>query len=110
MRSKYVNTIERLLSKNPPQPTPAHCTMGTMIEGFAFSDFCERCQKVMEHKITLEGKEFNGTCTSCGEKRPLTAINQVFYPKTDLWVTRFKIGNLPSVVSGKLLDAAKHVK
>jgi len=32
---------------------------------------------------------------------------QVHYPKTDLWVTRFKIGNLPSVVAGKLLDASK---
>ena len=35
-------------------------------------------------------------------------VNQVYYPKTELWVTRFKIGNLPSVVAGKLIDAAKH--
>jgi len=36
-------------------------------------------------------------------------LNQVYYPKTELWVTRFKIGNLASVVAGKLLDAAKKV-
>lgn len=41
--------------------------MGTVIEGFVFSDFCERCQKVMEHKVTVDGKEFDGICTSCGE-------------------------------------------
>jgi len=40
----------------------------------------------------------------------MTDLNQVYYPKTDLWVTRFKIGNLPSVVTGKLLDVAKHAK
>jgi hypothetical protein len=84
--------------------------MGTVIEGFAFNDFCERCQKVMEHRITGEGKEFQGSCTGCGEKRPLTQVNQVYYPKTDLWVTRFKVGNLSNVVTGKLLDAPKQMK
>jgi hypothetical protein len=39
----------------------------------------------------------------------MTGLNQVYYPKTELWVTRFKIGNLASVVTGKLLDAVKHV-
>jgi len=84
--------------------------MGSAIEGFVFSDFCQQCQKVMEHRIALEGKEFEGACTSCGERRLLTEVDQVYYPKTDLWVTRFKIGNLPSVVTGRLLDASKHVK
>jgi len=79
-------------------------------EGFVFNDFCLQCQKITEHKIILEQREFFGICSSCGRKRPMTDLNQVYYPKTDLWVTRFKIGNLPSVVTGKLLDAAKHAK
>jgi hypothetical protein len=80
--------------------------MGTIVESFAFSDFCQRCQKIMEHRIELEG-QLLGVCTSCGEKRPIERPNQVYYPKMDLWVTRFKIGNLPSVVVGKLLEAVK---
>jgi len=82
--------------------------MENAMEGFAFSDFCLECQKVTEHKIAMKGKEFFGICSSCGEKRLMADVNQVFYPKTELWVTRFKIGNLPSVVTGKLIDAAKH--
>ena len=81
-----------------------------VVEGFVFNDFCLKCQKVMEHRITIDGKEFIGVCVSCGERRRMTNVNQVYYPKTDLWVTRFKIGNLPSVVAGKLLDASKHPK
>ncbi len=80
------------------------------MEGFTFNDFCLRCQKVMEHRIEREGKELYGICFSCGERRPLIEVKQVYYPKTDLWVTRFKIGNLPSVVAGKLLDAMRHTK
>lgn len=83
--------------------------MRTVIEGFAFNDSCERCKKVMQHRITCEGKELQGSCTGCGEKRPLTQVDQVYYPKTDLWVTQFKIGNLSNVVAGKLLDAAKQM-
>jgi hypothetical protein len=79
-------------------------------EGFVFDDFCLQCQKIMEHKIILEHREFFGICSSCGRKRLMTDLNQVYYPKTDLWVTRFKIANLPSVVTGKLLDIAKHAK
>jgi hypothetical protein len=82
--------------------------MGASVEGFAFNDFCQRCQRVMEHKIELEGKALSGVCGSCGEKRPMTEANQVYYPKTDLWVTRFKIGSIQNVVSGKLLEALKH--
>jgi hypothetical protein len=84
--------------------------MERVVEGFAFNDFCAHCQKVMEHKIVLDEREFWGTCNSCGNKRPIMDPNQVYYSKNDLWVTRFKIGNLPSVVTGKLIDTAKHSK
>jgi len=81
--------------------------MGRMVEGFSFSDFCIKCQKVSEHKIEFDGKDFFGICPSCSRSRILAGISQVYYPKTSLWVTSFKIGNLPSVVAGKLLDASK---
>jgi len=80
------------------------------VEGFVFNDFCLECQKVREHKVVSEHREFFGVCSSCGQRRLMTDLNQVYYPKTDLWVTRFKIGNLPSVVTGRLLDAAKRAK
>ena len=83
--------------------------MGTTVEGFSFSEFCLKCQKIMEHRVEVERKDFFGICSSCGQRRLMTGVNQVYYPKTELWVTRFKIGNLASVVTGKLLDAAKHV-
>jgi len=83
--------------------------MGTIVGGFSFSDFCMKCERVMEHRVEVERKDFFGTCSSCGQSRLMTDLNQVFYPRTELWVTRFKIGNLASVVTGKLLDAAKHV-
>ena len=54
--------------------------------------------------------ELFGACSLCGEKRALTEVKQVHYQKTDLWVTQFKIGNLPSVVAGKLLDTARRTK
>jgi len=84
--------------------------MESMIEGFVFNDFCSQCQRVMENKIVLDGNQFLGICGSCGTKRPMTDPNQVYYSKTDLWVTRFKIGNLPNVVTGKLIDTARHLK
>ena len=84
--------------------------MGRVIDGFSFGDFCLKCQKVNEHRVEVEEKEFFGICSSCGLSRPMVALSQVYYPKTELWVTRFKIGNLPSVVTGKLLDAAKAAK
>ena len=37
-------------------------------------------------------------------------LRQTYYPETDLWVTQFSIGNLQSVVVGKLLDAATRAK
>ena len=84
--------------------------MERTVDGFVFNDFCLKCQKVMEHRITLEGREFLGVCSSCDNKRTMTDLNQVYYPLQKLWVTRFKIGNLPSVVTGKLIDAAKTAK
>jgi len=51
-----------------------------------------------------------GECSTCGERRIMTDLTQVYYAKTDLWVTRFKVGNLPSVVAGKLLDSVAHSK
>jgi len=84
--------------------------VGIEIEDFAFNDYCLQCQKTTVHKIVLEGKELLGACSSCGEKRALTEVKQVHYPNTDLWVTRFKIGNLPSVVTGRLLDAVRNSK
>jgi len=83
--------------------------MGTIVGGFSFSDFCLKCEKVMEHRVEVERKDFFGTCSSCGQSRLMTDLNQVFYPRTELWVTRFKIGNLASVVTGKLLDAVKRL-
>ena len=83
--------------------------MGTTVEGFSFSEFCLKCQKVMEHRVEVERKDFFGTCSSCGQSQLMTGLNQVYYPKTELWVTRFKIGNLASVVTGKLLDAVKRL-
>jgi hypothetical protein len=84
--------------------------MGRTVEGFSFTDFCLKCQKLSPHRIEVDGKELFGICSSCGRSRVMSALHQVFYPKTDLWITRFKIGNLPSVVAGKLLDAAKEIK
>jgi hypothetical protein len=84
--------------------------MGRIAEGFSFNDFCLKCQKVTENRVEVEDKEFFGICSSCGRSRMMVEMRQVYYPKTELWVTKFKIGNLPSVVAGKLLDAAKNIK
>jgi len=84
--------------------------MGRIIEGFSFSDFCLKCEKVLAHSIEADGNEFYGVCSSCSRRRKMSGVHQVFYPKTELWVTRFKIGNLPSVVAGKLLEATKEIK
>jgi hypothetical protein len=81
-----------------------------VVEGFAFNDFCIQCQRVVEHKIVLQGKEFLGVCSSCGQKRLMTDIDETYYPQNDLLVTRFRIGNIPSVVAGKVLDVAKRVR
>jgi len=83
--------------------------MTTVVEGFAFSDFCQRCRKVVGHKIEVDSKDLFGVCGSCGGRRQLTEANEVYYPRTDLWVTRFKVGNLPNVVAGRLLVAVRRL-
>ena len=82
--------------------------MGKTIEGFSFNDFCLKCQKISENRIENDGRRLFGVCSLCGQRRELANVNQVHYPKTELWVTRFKVGNLPNVVAGKLLDAVKN--
>jgi len=84
--------------------------MGAEIEGFTFNDYCLPCQKTTIHKIVLEGKQLFAACSSCGEKRELTEVKQAYYSNTDLWITRFKVSNLPAVVAGKLLDAIRNGK
>lgn len=84
--------------------------MGREVDGFEFNDYCLQCQKTTVHKVELEGKQLLGACSLCGEKRAMTEAKQVHYSNTNLWVTRFKIGNLPSVVAGKLLDAIRSGK
>jgi hypothetical protein len=84
--------------------------MESVVEGFVFNDYCLQCQKVTEHKVAVQSKEFFGICCACSRQRPMTGVNQVYYPRTELWVTRFKIGNLPSVVTGKLMDASKKLQ
>jgi len=82
---------------------------GSVIEGFSFNDYCLRCQKVTEHKIELNDDDLFDTCASCAKTRLLKDVNQAYYPKTELWVTRFKVDNLPCVVAGKLLDASRRI-
>src|SRR3989304_539728 len=84
--------------------------MENMVDGFVFNDFCLQCQKVMEHKVALEGNEFFAVCSKCDQKRHMINLNQVYYPKTDLWVTRFKVGNLPSIRGVTLLVAIRYDK
>jgi hypothetical protein len=97
-------------NSNDHSPLDWFVSMAVQVEGFVFNDYCHECQKTTEHGILLEGKQLFGACSSCGQKRTLTEVKQVHYPQTDLWVTRFKIGNLPSVVTGKLLDTIRHTK
>jgi hypothetical protein len=81
--------------------------MRRVVDGFSFNDFCLKCQKVVEHRIELERNEFFGVCSTCATARQMENLSQLYYPNTEIWVTRFKIGNLASVVAGKVLDAAK---
>ncbi len=81
--------------------------MRGVVVGFAFNDYCHKCQKVSEHGVEVNEKSLFGVCTACETKREIAQPRQVYYSKTDLWVTRFKIGNLQNVVTGKLLDAIK---
>jgi len=48
-----------------------------------------------------------GVCESCEHQQPLAALNEVFYHNSGLWVTRFKINDMNSVVTGKLAHAIR---
>jgi hypothetical protein len=84
--------------------------MRTKVDDFEFNDFCLQCQKITQHDVMIESKQLFGVCSTCTQVRPMTDVKQVYYRNTDLWVTRFKIGNLPSVVAGKLLDTINQTK
>jgi hypothetical protein len=76
-----------------------------IIGGFTFNDFCQRCQNVTGHGIAASDSTVVGICSGCELRRLLTELRQIFYPKTTLWVTRFKVNNLDNVVAGRLLDS-----
>ena len=78
-----------------------------VIDGFEFNDYCQKCQRVKEQKIAADNSSFVAVCESCQLKRPIIELKQEFYPKTSLWVTRFKVGNQSGIVTGKLADAIK---
>lgn len=80
-----------------------------IVNGYSFNDFCEKCGKVTENKIAM-ADSLVGICAACDSQRPLTDLKQVYYSNTDLWVTRFKVGNLDNVVEGKLLDSTRTSK
>lgn len=48
-----------------------------------------------------------GVCESCDHSQQLSELVEVFYDKTDLWVTRFKMSNMNNVVVGRLLHALR---
>ena len=76
-----------------------------IINGFAFYDFCQSCNRITKYRIEADNSSVLGVCESCENQQPLTELNEVFYHKTDLWVTRFKISNMNNVVAGKLTHA-----
>ena len=78
-----------------------------VIEGFAFYEFCQFCQKVAKHRIGTDNSAVLGLCESCEHRLPLSELKEVFYHNTDLWVTRFKISNMNNVVTGRLLHALR---
>jgi len=83
----------------------------TTVQGFTFNDYCDRCDKVQEHRINIEAGRVFAVCSACSRTSELSDLNQIYYPKTELWVTRFKIDNTtPCAVAGKLLDAIHHLK
>jgi hypothetical protein len=76
-----------------------------VIDGFAFYEFCQFCDKIAKHRIEADGSMVLGVCESCNHSLPLSELSEVFYDKTDLWVTRFKMDNMNNVVTGRLLHA-----
>jgi len=78
-----------------------------IIDGFAFYEFCQFCQKIKKHKIETDNSIALGFCESCERRLPLSELNEIFYPKTDLWVTRFKMNNMNNVTAGRLSHALR---
>ena len=78
-----------------------------IIDGFAFYEFCQSCQKIAKHRIETDSSIGLGVCESCDHSQQLFELNEVFYDKTDLWVTRFKMNNMNNVVVGRLLHALR---
>jgi len=81
----------------------ANCRM--RVSGFTFYDYCQSCQKVTKHRIEAEKLIVLGVCELCNLKQQLTELKEVFYERTNLQVTRFKMGNRNNVVTGNLLHA-----
>ena len=78
-----------------------------IIDGFTFYEFCQVCEKVAKHRIEADSSITLGICESCDHSLPLSELNEVHYDKTDLWVTRFIMGNMNNVVAGRLLRALR---
>jgi len=78
-----------------------------IIDGFMFYDFCQTCKKVTKYRIEADRSSVLGVCESCEQHQPLTELNEIFYQESDLWVTRFKMGNMNNVVTGKLIHALR---
>jgi len=78
-----------------------------IINGFEFYDFCQSCKKIAKYRVEVDNSQVLGVCESCEHQQPLTGLNEVFYHNSDLWVTRFKMSNMNSVVTGKLVHALR---
>ena len=78
-----------------------------VINGFMFFDFCQSCKMVTKFRIEADNSSVLGICEACEDHQPLTELNEIFYKKSDLWVTRFKMGNMNNVVTGKLIHALR---
>jgi len=76
-----------------------------MINGFAFYDYCQYCKMITKYRIETDNSSAIGVCESCEHSQALAELNEIFYQKTGLWVTRFKMSNMNNVVTGKLIHA-----
>ena len=78
-----------------------------IVDGFTFYEYCRFCQKIVKYRIESDQSTVLGVCQSCEHPEPLCELKETFYAKTDLWVTRFKMTNMNSVVTGRLLHALR---
>ena len=79
----------------------------SIINGFAFYEFCQSCKIITKYRIESDDSSVLGVCGSCEQQQALADLNEIFYEKSNLWVTRFKIGNMNNVVTGKLIYALR---